>query len=40
MNNNSDDETYNELIGNLRMELKLLSREIEPKVFKYGFLRE
>ena len=40
MNNNSDDESYNELIGNLRMELKLLARKIEPKVYKYGFLRE
>jgi hypothetical protein len=40
MNNKSDDETYNELIGNLRLALKLLARKIEPKVYEYGFLRK
>jgi len=39
MNNKSSDETYNELIGNLRSELKTLAKKIEPKVYEYGFLR-
>jgi hypothetical protein len=39
MNNKSEDETYNKLIGNLRSELKILSEKIEPKVYEYGFLR-
>ena len=39
MNNKSDDETYNELIGNLRTALKTLAKKIEPKVYEYGFLR-
>ena len=40
MNNKSDDETYNELINNLRLALKILANKIEPKVYEYGFLRE
>jgi hypothetical protein len=40
MNSKSDDETYNELIGNLRTELKTLATKIEPKVYEYGFLRK
>ena len=40
MNNKSTDETYNELIGNLRSELKTLAKKIEPKVYEYGFLRK
>ena len=40
MNAKSADETYNELIGNLRSELKILAKKIEPKVYEYGFLRE
>ena len=39
MNNKSDDETYNELIGNLRSTLKNLAEKIEPKVYEYGFLK-
>jgi hypothetical protein len=39
MNNKSDNETYNELIGNLQAGLKVLARKIEPKVYEYGFLR-
>ena len=39
MNNKSDDETYNELIHNLRAELKTLAKKIEPKVYEYGFLK-
>jgi len=39
MNNKSDDEKYNELIGDLREALKLLAQKIEPKVYEHGFLR-
>jgi len=39
MNNKSDDEKYNELIGDLRSALKELAQKIEPKVYEYGFLR-
>jgi len=39
LNNKSDDETYTELIGNLRLTLKTLARKIEPKVYEYGFLK-
>jgi len=39
MNNKSDDEKYNELLGDLRTELKELAKEIEPKIYEYGFLR-
>jgi hypothetical protein len=39
MNNKSNDETYNELIGNLRSALKMLAKKIEPKVYEYEFLR-
>ena len=39
MNNKSGDEKYNLLVGNLRAELKVLARKIEPLVFEYGFLR-
>jgi hypothetical protein len=39
MNIKSNDETYNELIGNLRSTLKALAKKIEPKVYEYGFLR-
>jgi len=39
MNNKSTDMKYNELIGNLREEMKILANKIEPKVYEYGFLR-
>ena len=39
MNNKSDDETYNDLIANLRSTLKTLAKKIEPKVYEYGFLK-
>jgi len=39
MNNKSEDETYNELIGYLREKLKILAGKIEPKVYEYGFLK-
>jgi 16S rRNA G966 N2-methylase RsmD len=38
MNNKSDDEEYNDLLGNLREKMKILAKKIEPKVYKYGFL--
>ncbi|WP_461256903.1 class I SAM-dependent methyltransferase [Treponema sp. R80B11-R83G3] len=40
MNNKSDDEEYNNLIGNLREKMKILAKKIEPKVYEYGFLLE
>ncbi|MDO4781979.1 MAG: hypothetical protein Q4A09_02025 [Capnocytophaga felis] len=40
MNNKSEDEHYNQLIGNLREALKILADKIKPKVFEYGFLRK
>ena len=40
MNNKSNDETYNELIANLRTSLKALAKKIEPKVYEYGFLKK
>jgi len=40
MNSKSADEKYNELIGDLRTELKTLAEKIEPKVYEYGFLKE
>ena len=39
MNNKSADETYTGLIKNLREQLKLLQKNIEPKVYEYGFLK-
>lgn len=39
MNNTSDDERYNELIGDLREKMKLLAKKIEVKVYEYGFLK-
>lgn len=38
MNNSSTDETYNELIWNLRSEVKNLWSKISEKAFEYGFL--
>ena len=40
MNNKSKDEEYNKLIGNLRYNLGILAKKIEPKIYEYGFLRE
>ena len=39
MNAKSDDATYTELITDLRENMKLLARRIEPKVYEYGFLK-
>jgi hypothetical protein len=38
MNNKSQDETYTDLLSNLREKLEILAEKIEPKVYKYGFL--
>ncbi len=40
MNNKSDDEIYMELIGNLRDNLKILAKKIEPKIYEYEFLKK
>ena len=40
MNSKSDDATYMELIGNLRVQLAILADAIKPKVYEYGFLKE
>jgi hypothetical protein len=40
MNLKSDDETYTQLIANLRNSLKILAKKIEPKIYEYGFLKE
>ena len=40
MKNRSDDESYNELIGNLRSALQKLASKIESKVYEYGFLKK
>lgn len=40
MNNKSDDEHYMELISNLRVQLKVLAKKIESKVYEYGFLKK
>lgn len=39
MNPTSTDEKYNELIADLRAKQKLLAKKIQPKVYKYGFLK-
>lgn len=39
MNAKSSDETYTELIGNLRSELKNLASKITEKVYEYEFLK-
>lgn len=40
MNSKSSDETYNQLIGKLRDELKNLASKIAEKVYEYEFLRK
>ena len=39
MNTLSNDEKYNELISQLREEMKNLAKKIEPKVYEHGFLK-
>ena len=40
MNTESDDPTYTTLITDLRQKQKELARQIEPKVYEYGFLKK
>jgi len=40
MNNKSLDETYMNLIGDLREKLRQLADKIEPKVYEYEFLKQ
>ena len=40
MNSTSADETYTLLLANLRAAMKNLARQIEPKVYEYGFLKK
>ena len=40
MNNKSEDECFTGLIKNLRYNLKIISKKIEPKIYEYGFLKE
>ncbi|MBD5347754.1 MAG: hypothetical protein HDR84_00705 [Bacteroides sp.] len=39
MKSDSDDTRYTELINNLRDKLKELAKQIEPKIYLYGFLK-
>lgn len=39
MNTDSADAEYNRLIADLREALRRLARQIEPKVYEYGFLK-
>ena len=39
MKPDSDDTSYTELINNLRDKLKVLAKQIEPKIYQYGFLK-
>jgi len=40
MNGRSDDETYMELIGELRNKLNFLADKIKPKIYEHEFLKE
>ncbi len=40
MNSKSTDETYTELIGNLRQKLNVLAQKITPKIYEYEFLKQ
>ncbi|MDR1416029.1 MAG: hypothetical protein LBJ57_01260 [Prevotellaceae bacterium] len=39
MNTKSDDVQYTKLIAALRDKIKILAKQIEPKVYEYGFLK-
>ena len=39
MNSHSDDKNYTDLLANLKIALKSLEQKIEPKIYKYGFLK-
>jgi len=38
MNSTSKDEMYNKLLNELRLAMKLLEEQIEPKIYEHGFL--
>ena len=40
MNNKSGDPEFNELESRLAVAMRALAREIEPKIYEYGFLRK
>lgn len=40
MNNKSQDKIYNELIGDLRSKMDILSEKIIPKIYEFGFLKK
>jgi len=40
MNSSSSDQVYTKLLANLKENIKSLALKIEPKVYKYGFLKE
>ena len=40
MNSKSEDESYMELIGELRSKLNFLSDKLKPKIYEYEFLKE
>jgi hypothetical protein len=40
MNNGSENETYMNLITDIREKLRILAKKIEPKVYEYGFLKK
>lgn len=40
MNTESDDPTYTALIANLRQKQKELAKQIEPKLYEFGFLKK
>ena len=40
MNSKSDDNTYMDLIGELRNKLNFLADKIKPKIYEYEFLKE
>ena len=39
MKNTSNDDEYNRLMSDLRLEMKYLAKQIEPKIYKYAFLK-
>ena len=39
MNSTSEDPTYNKLLKELRLRMKILARQIAEKTFEYGFLK-
>ena len=40
MKSTSEDEKYNKLLSDLKLAMKFLAQEIEPKVYEYGFLKD